>query len=134
LGGCEPLTVAGEPGALRVLLSNLVDNALGYTPAGGRVDMEVRRGEEDYAVVTVADNGPGIPVDARERVFERFCRLAPADIPGSGLGLSIVRDIVALHGGCIHLEDTPGGGLTVRPELPLGADRPCRGTAAGQAL
>ncbi len=119
-GGCEPLTVPGEPGALRVLLGNLVDNALRYTPAGGRVDVEVTRGV-DCAVLTVADNGPGIPVEARERVFERFCRLAPADIPGSGLGLAIVRDIVALHGGEIHLEDTLGGGLTVVVRLPLAA-------------
>lgn len=125
VGRCEPLTVPGEPGALRVLLSNLVDNALRYTPAGGRVDVEVGAAE-GCAVIRVADNGPGIPPEARERVFERFCRLAPADIPGSGLGLAIVRDIVALHSGAIHLEDTPGGGLTVRVELPLGGGERAR--------
>jgi len=121
VGACEPLTVPGDPAALRMLLDNLVDNALRYTPAGGRVDVEVNAGP-GRAVITVADNGPGIPAEARERVFERFCRLAPADVPGSGLGLAIVRDIVALHGGAICLKDTPGGGLTVRVVLPRGGE------------
>lgn len=130
-GVCAPLTVSGEPGAMRVLLGNLVDNALRYTPSGGRVDVEVTRAGH-CAVLSVADSGPGIPLEARERVFERFCRLAPPDIPGSGLGLSIVRDIVTLHGGCIRLLDTPGGGLTVRVELPLAdAAPPAQSCACG---
>lgn len=131
VGRCAPLTILADPGALRVLMSNLVDNALRYTPAGGRVDVEVSAGE-DGAVISVIDNGPGIPAAARERVFERFCRLAPADIPGSGLGLAIVRDIVTLHDGTIRLEDTPGGGLTVRVALPL--QRPEHLTAVAQPL
>lgn len=118
VGHCEPLSVPGDPGALSVLLNNLLDNALRYTQSGGRVDVEVCT-EEAGAIIRIADNGPGIPPEARERVFERFCRLAPPDIPGSGLGLSIVRDIVALHGGSIGLEDMPGGGLKVRVVLPM---------------
>jgi signal transduction histidine kinase len=124
VGACAPVTIVAQADALRVLLGNLVDNALRYTPPGGRVDVEVVAGE-DCAMLTVADNGPGIPLDARERVFERFCRLAPADIPGSGLGLSIVRDIVTLHRGSIQLEDTPGGGLTVRVALPFADEQGC---------
>lgn len=128
VGVCTPLTMLAQVDALRVLLGNLVDNALRYTPPGGRVDVNVMA-EEGRAVLSVADNGPGIPIEARERVCERFCRLAPADIPGSGLGLSIVRDSATLHGGCVHLEDTPGGGLTVRVELPLAARADCPAAA-----
>jgi two-component system OmpR family sensor kinase len=117
-GACDRVAIPGQAEALRVMLGNLVDNALRYTPPGGRVDVEVTVGT-DTALLTVADTGPGIPAEARERVFERFCRLAGADIPGSGLGLSIVRDIVALHRGRVSLSDTPGGGLTVRVDLPL---------------
>jgi len=130
MGGCAPVTLVAQADALQVMLGNLLDNALRYTPAGGRVDVEVVA-RDGCAVLSVVDNGPGIPHTARERVFERFCRLAPADIPGSGLGLSIVRDIVTLHRGSVRLEDTPGGGLTVRVMLPLteGPDCPTSGWA-----
>lgn len=118
LGACKPLRVLGQPDALRVLLDNLVDNALRYTPAGGRVDVEVGEAE-GWARLTVADNGPGIPPHARERVFDRFYRLAGTEAPGSGLGLAIVREIVRQHGGRVRLLDTAGGGLTVQVDLPL---------------
>jgi two-component system sensor histidine kinase TctE len=75
------------------------------------------------ACLQIADNGPGIPDGDKPRVFDRFHRLAGADIPGSGLGLAIVREIVVQQGGEIHLQDTPGGGLTVVVSLPL-ADAP----------
>ena len=71
------------------------------------------------ARLSVSDNGPGIAAAERERVFERFQRLAGADIPGSGLGLAIVRQVVGLHGGQITLDDAPGGGLKVAVTLPL---------------
>ncbi len=130
VGNCVPVAVSGQAENLRTLLGNLVDNALRYTPAGGRVDVEV--GEDAGAVVlSVIDNGPGIPPAERDRVFDRFYRLAGneppgADLPGSGLGLAIVREIVALHRGSIALQDTPGGGLTVRIGLPASNDVPPR--------
>lgn len=115
-----PVEIAGQPESLRVMLDNLVDNALRYTPSGGRVDLALVR-QEGRAVLTVSDNGPGIPAPEREKVFDRFYRLAGSDIPGSGLGLAIVREIAAQHQADIRLEDTPGGGLTVRMRFPLPA-------------
>ena len=118
VGDCAQVTVSGQAENLRVMLGNLIDNALRYTPPGGRVDVEL--GERDgRARLSVSDNGPGIPAAEREKAFERFQRLAAAEIPGSGLGLAIVRQVVILHGGTISLDDTPGGGLTVVVELPL---------------
>jgi len=118
VGECQPLTLNGQAESLRMMLGNLVDNALRYTPGGGRVDVELR-GEGGMARLSVSDNGPGIAAAERERVFERFQRLAGADIPGSGLGLAIVRQVVGLHGGQITLDDAPGGGLKVAVTLPL---------------
>ena len=118
VGECQPLTLVGQADSLRMMLGNLVDNAVRYTPSGGRVDVELRQ-QEGMALLSVSDSGPGIPESERERVFERFQRLAGADIPGSGLGLAIVRQVVNLHGGAIRLGDTPGGGLRVDINLPL---------------
>lgn len=118
VGTCEPLSVSGEAASLRVLLRNLIDNALRYCPPGARVDVELQR-EADTALLSVSDNGPGIPAEARERVFERFQRLAGAEVTGSGLGLAIARQVATLHGGTIRLADAPGGGLRVELRLPL---------------
>ncbi|MDP2809038.1 MAG: ATP-binding protein [Rhodocyclaceae bacterium] len=118
VGSCAPLTVPGQADSLRMMLGNLVDNAVRYTPAGGRVDVDVRQ-ESSSAVLSVADNGPGIPAAERERVFDRFYRLAGADMPGSGLGLAIAKQVTTLHGGRIELADAPGGGLMVRITLPM---------------
>jgi len=112
-----PTTLQGDSEALRILLSNLIDNAIRYTPSDGHIDVSVNH-DGEFARLTVADNGPGIPAEARTRVFEAFCRLSSA-IPGSGLGLAISLEIVRQHHGRIELDDTPGGGLTVRVELPL---------------
>jgi len=115
----DSVTVFGQPDALRIMLGNLIDNAIRYTPPGGRVDVSIQQ-ENAQAFLTVADTGPGIPASERDRVFERFYRLAEgSSSPGSGLGLAIVRQIVTLHGGQITLLDTPGGGLTVNVSLPL---------------
>lgn len=118
VGDCAALTLPGQPENLRILLENLVDNALRYTPGGGRVDVELAS-RDGLAELSVRDTGPGIPAEARERVFERFQRLAGADTRGSGLGLAIVRQVVRIHGGDIELLDAPGGGLLVRVWLPL---------------
>jgi two-component system OmpR family sensor kinase len=114
---CPPVSVPGHADSLRMMISNLVDNALRYTPAGGRVDVGLQV-DGGQACLTVTDTGPGIPAGERERVFDRFYRLSGADIPGSGLGLAIVRQVVQLHGGSVELEDAPGGGLRACVRLP----------------
>ena len=116
----EPLSVDGSAAGLRTLLSNLVDNAVRYTPAGGSIDVSLAR-EGDDAVLEVSDSGPGIPPAERTRVFDRFYRRA-GDVPeGSGLGLAIASQIVQRHRGSIALADSPKGGLRVVLRLPLGA-------------
>lgn len=114
--------VSGHAVLLREMIANLIDNALRYTAEGGVVTAAVNReiGEESKAVLTVSDNGPGIPAAEREHVFQRFFRLNTTDHQGSGLGLSIVREIVLSHGGEIRLDDpAAGSGLVVSIKLPL---------------
>lgn len=114
----EPLELHGDRQALRALLDNLLDNAMRYAPSGSRVDVSLRRDGAD-AVIEVCDNGPGIAAEDRDKVLQRFVRLNHADVTGSGLGLAIVRETVGLHAGTLQLDETPGGGLTVRVRLPL---------------
>jgi len=114
--------VAGDEDALRRLLGNLLDNAVRYTPAGGRVDVAVGReaGTPSRALVTVTDTGPGIPPEERERVFARFHRIPGTAATGSGLGLALARSIAGRHGGEIVLQDGPGGrGLRALLRLPV---------------
>jgi two-component system OmpR family sensor kinase len=119
LAGAEAVLVSGDADALAVLLGNLVDNALRYTPRGGRVDVAIRR-DGARAIVEVIDGGPGIPADERERVFDRFYRAGGDGATGSGLGLAIVRRIAERHGAEIRLEDGPHGrGLAVRVAFPV---------------
>ena len=119
----ENAIVQGDADALRILLANLVGNALRYTPAGGRVDVACRQGE-GCAFLEVADTGPGIPASERERVFDRFYRrgseggAADGGKSGSGLGLSIVRTIADRHGAEVSLSDGESGGLRVRVRFP----------------
>lgn len=111
-----PLTILGDAPALFTLLSNLIDNAMRYTPAGGRVDVSVATRDGAPAFI-VRDSGPGIPADEREHVFDRFARGAHANAPGSGLGLAIVKRIAERHGATIALEpgiDDQGLGVVVR--------------------
>ena len=115
----SPATVRGDAASLAILLSNLLDNALRYTPAGGRVDVAVERADDGGAVLSVADTGPGIPPDERDRVFDRFYRGEAAGASGSGLGLSIVKRVADAHGATIAL-GTPdhGSGLVVTVRFP----------------
>ncbi|MBI4985764.1 MAG: sensor histidine kinase N-terminal domain-containing protein [Rhodocyclales bacterium] len=101
-----PLTALGDADLLRILLRNLVDNAIRYTPNGGKVLVTVAA-KEDQVRLAVADTGPGIPPAEYERVFERFSRLAGQETEGSGLGLSIVRRIADLHGARVTLAPGP---------------------------
>ena len=113
LAHAEPAVVEGDDTSLSILLSNLLDNALRYAPVGGRIDVAVRN-TDGAPTLTVADNGPGIPAEDRERVFDRFYRGMGNEEPGSGLGLSIVKRIADAHGAGISL-DAPatGTGLVV---------------------
>jgi heavy metal sensor kinase len=111
-----------EPLLLRVLF-NLAENGIKYAGAGQRVDLAVRSDAVD-ALLEVRDNGPGIPSEERERIFDRFYRADPArERSGTGLGLALVRSIVRLHGGEIGVESEPGKGSCFRVRLPL-ADLP----------
>jgi two-component system OmpR family sensor kinase len=114
----DAAVVDGEAATLAILLSNLLDNALRYTPRGGRIDVAVERAD-DAATLEVADSGPGIPAEERARVFDRFVRGRDVHEPGSGLGLSIVKRIADAHHATVSL-DTPaeGSGLVVRVRFP----------------
>ncbi|MCX7230018.1 MAG: ATP-binding protein [Burkholderiales bacterium] len=104
-----PTRILGHPILLRELLNNLVDNALRYTPHGGRVTVRVAGGES-RVYLEVEDSGPGIPEGERELVFERFYRVLGTGVDGSGLGLPIVREIADQHGASIEIDDAVPGG------------------------
>ncbi len=120
------LTVVGEPARLRQVLSNLLDNALKFTPPGGRIDCSLKPDSPlhpAWVELEVADTGPGVAEQSLEKVFDRFNRTDPAHLPmqpkiGSGLGLSICRAIVKAVGGSIRMENRPGGGARLLVKLP----------------
>jgi two-component system OmpR family sensor kinase len=99
LDHADEVSVDGQGDALMILMRNLVDNAIKYTPPGGRVDVSV----VDASLV-VEDSGPGIPEEERERVFDRFYRIAGSEASGSGLGLAIIKAIAERHGAVLTLE------------------------------
>ena len=103
--------VVGQEDALRILLTNLVDNAIRYTAPSGRVHVSVQAGDVTAQLI-VQDTGPGIPADERERVFDRFYRGRDAAAGGSGLGLAIVRQIATLHAGSVTLSAANAGSGT----------------------
>jgi two-component system OmpR family sensor kinase len=117
----EPVAIQGDADALRVLLRNLLDNALRYTPDGGQVDVLVRREQAATgtgAVLEVFDTGPGIPEPERARVFDRFYRVPGTASSGSGIGLALVRTIAERHRGRVDLgPGRDGRGLSVRVTL-----------------
>ena len=118
----DGMEIRGNADQLHQLVVILVDNALRYTPEGGRVTVDARR-IDGSAVVAVSDTGIGIDPDALEHVFERFYRADEARtraFGGSGLGLSIAEQLVTGHGGRISAESTPGRGSTFTVSLPLG--------------
>ncbi len=119
-GSERPVLMLGNAPMLREMIANLIDNAIRYSPAGGTVLVALAAWRNE-AIISVSDQGPGIPEDERENVFKRFYRiLGQGDTDGSGLGLAIVREICWAHGGRIALKDGDGGvGLCVEVELPL---------------
>jgi heavy metal sensor kinase len=115
----EDLAVQGDRRWLRQIFANLIDNAVKYTPIGGRIDVEARR-DGASATVSVTDTGPGIPPAEQSRIWERLYRGdASRSERGLGLGLSLVRAIVRAHGGSADVESTPGHGARFSVQLPL---------------
>jgi two-component system, OmpR family, sensor histidine kinase CreC len=120
---CEsPVEVRGERFLLRQAISNLVENAIDFSPAGGTVTAVVEAGE-GVAAVAVSDEGSGIPEYALDKVFERFYSLPRADTgrKSSGLGLAFVKEVAELHEGRVTVENRPGGGATATLTLPMHA-------------
>jgi two-component system phosphate regulon sensor histidine kinase PhoR len=115
----RPVVVDGDPRRLRQVVSNLVANAIKFTPPGGTITTEVRS-EDAVAEVVVADTGPGISPEALPTVFDRYARHVDAshEVAGSGLGLMIVRDLVHAHGGEVGVESAPGAGSRFWVRLP----------------
>jgi two-component system, OmpR family, sensor histidine kinase BaeS len=118
-----PTAVPGDPTRLHQVVTNLLVNAFKFTPSGGRVEVEVTPGP-DCARLVVRDTGVGIAPDDLPHVFERFRRGSrTADVPGSGIGLAIVAQLVAAHGGTVGIDSTPGAGTTVTVQLPYEGQR-----------
>ncbi|MBV8396548.1 MAG: GAF domain-containing protein [Actinobacteria bacterium] len=114
-------TIACDADRLRQVLGNLVENAIKYSPDGGRIEVRVRNGERGFVVVEVADEGIGIPPSEHDRIFEKFHRLDPEQtrgVGGTGLGLYITRELVTRMGGRIGVRSEPGRGTTFAVELP----------------
>ena len=117
----DEVRVDGQGDALTILMRNLVDNAIKYTPAGGTVDVTVRAADGG-ATLVVEDSGPGIPEEERERVFDRFYRIAGSEASGSGLGLAIVKSIAERHGATLVLGRSERlGGLSAVVEFSKNA-------------
>lgn len=108
----EPGVIDGAEWLLRELLANLIDNALKYTPAGGRVTARSGVGEDGCPFIEVEDSGPGIPEAEHQRIFDRFYRAAGSPGSGSGLGLAIVKEVADRHDATIHIAASGAGGGT----------------------
>lgn len=120
-----PATLAAQvdPERYRRVVLNLLANAFKFTPRGGTIDLALQEGDGN-ALLTLSDNGPGIPIDKRDMIFERFSQIeggAERRFGGTGLGLAIVKEFVELHQGQVSITETPGGGATFSVTLPLTA-------------
>ncbi len=116
-----PLVVDGDPEKIRIILKNLIENALAFTDRGGNVWVSLAQ-HGDYAQISVRDDGVGIPEESLEHVFERFYQVEEhltRRHSGMGLGLSVARDLAALHGGRIEAESREGEGSCFTLYLPL---------------
>ena len=109
--------IMADADAVRILAANLIDNAIRYTPPGGRVDLSVRLIDQCVTLI-VADSGPGIAAEDRERVFDRFYRQEGSEEPGSGFRLAIVRSIADRHGASVTLDNSVLGGIAVAVRFP----------------
>jgi signal transduction histidine kinase len=118
----QPMPIDGNPDELHRMVVNLLENAVRHTPEGTSVELRLDA-DDGAAVIEVADDGPGIPEEMREQVFERFVRgTGPADTSGAagtGLGLAIVRAVARSHGGEVEAGRSAAGGAVFRVRLPL---------------
>jgi signal transduction histidine kinase len=130
----EPCEARADPQLLHQALTNLIENAIKFTPRGGEVRVSTWSSEHEVGV-TVADDGPGIPEEARAHIFDRFYRVDRArgrDAGGSGLGLAICREIARAHGGRVWIEARDGGGSAFSLALPRNGGRdPTPGLGSG---
>jgi signal transduction histidine kinase len=113
----DDLRVMGDESLLPRICYNLLDNALRYAPAGSSIAVRWTR-EGDRAVLTVADQGPGIAPEEQEKIFERFYQVDESRNRGTGLGLAIVKWIAELHDGSVAVTSLPGEGATFRVGFP----------------
>ena len=119
----KPLTVWGDGQALQQALLNLIDNALKHSPADSTVTVDVTQMDEAWVEFSVRDEGPGIPLAEQQRIFEPFYRLGSElrrETEGAGIGLAIVRHIMAGHGGTVTVHSEPGNGSRFVLRLPSG--------------
>src|SRR5262249_32865295 len=117
--GADIGTLTADERRVRQVLYNLLSNAIGFSPPGGKVTLSAQRAEGSV-VFSVTDDGPGIPSELRERVFDRFeTYTIGSRHHGVGLGLSIVRSLVELHGGCVKIDSVSGRGTAVACAFPL---------------
>jgi signal transduction histidine kinase len=116
----EPVMADVDVERLGRVLRNLLGNAQKYSPEQGHISLRLQR-DEHAVCIDVTDDGPGIPVEQQERIFERFYRVrgSVGTVVGTGLGLSIARGLVELHGGTLSVQSTPGTGSTFTVRLPL---------------
>lgn len=117
----QPATVLGDPDRLRQVVLNLLTNAVKFTPAGGHVDLDVRR-DEDAVVLSVTDTGVGIAAADLPLIFNRFWRgPGTSAVTGTGIGLAIVASLVRAHDGTVSVRSDPGAGTTFTVRLPAAA-------------
>src|SRR5207248_761819 len=117
----DAIVVPGDADWLKRVMLNLLDNAIKFTPAGGRIDVRVSR-DAEAAHLAIQDTGIGVHADAQPHLFDRFFRADPARSPGvdgAGLGLSLAKWVVDRHGGRIEVQSRPGEGSTFTVHLPL---------------
>ncbi|MER7815206.1 ATP-binding protein [Streptomyces sp. NPDC096153] len=112
--------VDGDPVRLRQIVTNQLTNALKFVPAGGTVTLTLHQ-EDGWAVLGVADTGPGIPDDELPRIFDRFFRSRSARANGSGIGLAVAAELTAAHGGTLTADSEVGRGTTFTTRLPVRA-------------
>jgi two-component system sensor histidine kinase TctE len=117
-GPVGAVMINGDRIRIKMMIDNLIDNAVRYSPDGSSVTTRIEAAEGSV-VLTIEDNGPGIPVGEREAVFQRFYRILGNPVAGSGLGLSIVHEIAASHGAHVSIEDRGGRGTSVKVVFPL---------------
>lgn len=127
----EPAPVNGDPARLRQVVGNLLSNALKFTPSGGLVRLGVRQ-ESGHAVLEVADSGPGIPEDEISQVFDRFFRGRGTRTSGSGIGLTVVRELTTAHGGEVTAATAKSGGAVFTVSLPVAAAHVPGGAGIGR--